>query len=121
MTRLAVAASGPVQYDLPGLFQPHIPPWSSQIYVAMTKGQVFKKGTPQHTTLYQNAGDGYAAIYQILTPDHPTLSRFPSLLVRIPPSQVTTETVAQYYLHYIDFYGTWQFLGRKPLHPQLTF
>ena len=76
----------------------------------MTKGNVFKKGTPQHTTLYQNAGNGYTALYQILTPDHPTLSRFLSLLVCNPPSQITTETVAQYYLHYIDFMGLQGFL-----------
>ena len=108
--RFAVAASSPVQYDLPGLFQPRIPPWSSQIYVALSKGSVFKKGTLQHTTLLQNAGDGYAALYQILSPNHPTLSNFSSLLVRTPPSQTTTETVAQYYLRYIDFLELCAFL-----------
>ena len=71
----------------------------------MTKASVFKKDSPQWNILYQNPGDEYAALFQILTPAHPTLSRFPYLLIRAPPSQIATETVAQYFQHYIDFMG----------------
>ena len=39
----AVDASGPVQYDLPGIFQPRIPNWPSQLWVGMAKASVFKK------------------------------------------------------------------------------
>ena len=59
----------------------------------MTKANVFKKDSPQYNILYQNSGDGYAALFQILSTDHPTLSRFPYLLIRAPPSQLATDTV----------------------------
>ena len=55
--------------------------------------------------LYQNPGDGYTALFQILTPATPTLSRFPYLLICAPPSQLATDTIAQYFQHYIDFIG----------------
>ena len=69
----------------------------------MTKTNVFKKHSPQFNILHQNPGDGYGALFQILFVDHPTLSKFPYLLIRAPPSQLAPDTVAQYYQHYIDF------------------
>ena len=77
--RLAVPASDAVWYDLPGLLQPRLPVWTSQISVAFSRGNVFKKGTPQYTLLHQNTGNGYAALFQIIQHSHPTLSRFPLL------------------------------------------
>ena len=53
----AVDAFGPVQCDLPDIFQPHIPNWTSQLWVGMTKASVFKKDSPQWNILYQNPGD----------------------------------------------------------------
>ena len=76
----------------------------------MTKTSVFKKDSPQRNILNQNPGDGYAALFQILTPSHPTLSRFPYLLICAPPTQIATETVAMYFQHYIDFIGLRGFL-----------
>ena len=101
--RLAVAAADAVIHDLHGTFLPRIPVWSSQIYVALTNGKAFKQGTLQHATLLQNAGNGYAALFQIISPHHPTLSNKASLLVRTPPSQTLAETIAQYYLRYLDY------------------
>ena len=69
----------------------------------MTKASVFKKHSPQYNILYQNPGDGYSALYQILAVDHPTLGKFPHLLIQAPPDQLAADTVAQYYQHYIDF------------------
>ena len=101
----AVDAFGPVQCDLPDIFQPHIPNWTSQLWVGMTKAIIFKKDAPQWNILYQNPGDGYTALFRILTPAHSTLSRFPYLLISAPPTQIATETVAMYFQHYIDFMG----------------
>ena len=73
----AAVASAAVQYDLPGIFQERIPGWTSHLWVGMTKGRVFKIYTNEYNVLHQNPGDGYAALFQILSSSHPTLSRFP--------------------------------------------
>ena len=38
----------PLQHDLHGVFQQHIPNWTSQIWIAMFKAGVFKRNSPQH-------------------------------------------------------------------------
>ena len=76
----------------------------------MTKGKVFKTNTDEYNILHQNPGDGYAAIFQILSASHPTLSRFPFLSIRYTPVQIATETVAMYYQHYVDFISLQCFL-----------
>ena len=99
----ATVTSAAVQYDLPGIFQGRIPGWTKHLWVGMTKGKVFKPNTNEYNILHQNPGDGYAALYQILSSSHPTLSPFPSLSIRSPPVQIATETVTMYYQHYIDY------------------
>ena len=69
----------------------------------MTKGKVFKTNTNEYNILHQNPGDGYTALFQILSSSHPTLSRFPLLSIRSPPVQIATKTVAVYYQYYTDY------------------
>ena len=107
---LAVAAKAAVIHDLHGVFLARLAGWSSQISVALCNGKVFKYGTLQHTTLMQNSGNGYNALFQIISPYHPTLSNRASLLVRNPPSQTNLETLAMYYLRYLDYLGVRAFL-----------
>ena len=92
------------------MFLARLSGWLSQISVALCNGKVFKHGTLQHATLLQNAGNGYAALFQIISPHHPTLSNRASLLVRNPPSHTLLETIAMYYLRYLDYLEVRAFL-----------
>ena len=71
---IAVPAIDAVQHDLHGVFQQRLANWNSQIWIAMAKLSVFKKHSPQHQILHQNSGQGYAALFQIISDHHPVLS-----------------------------------------------
>ena len=77
----AVQAIGRVQHDPPSISQHQFPNWNNQILIAMSKSNVFKKNSPQYQILHQNLGHGYSALFQIITLDHPTLGKFPHLLI----------------------------------------
>ena len=76
----------------------------------MTKLSVFKKHLLQHQILHRNSGQGYAALFQIISNKHPVLGRRPHLLIRSPPIQLAAKTVAQYFQHYHNFISTRAFL-----------
>ena len=58
----------------------------------------------------QNPGQGYAALFQIISDQHPVLGRHPRLLICSSPRQLVAKTIAQYYEHYNDFINTRAFL-----------
>ena len=93
----AAAATPVIQHDLPGVFGAKISVWTNNIWVALTKGKCFKQNSLKYDILHQNPGDGYAALFQILSPSHLTLSHHPSLLTQLPPVQLPTETVVMYF------------------------
>ena len=76
----------------------------------MSKSGVFKKNSPQHQILHKNSGQGYTALFQIITCQHPVLGQHPHLLICSPPMQLIDKTVAQYYQHYNNFVNTRAFL-----------
>ena len=59
----------------------------------MSKLNVFKKGLPQHQILYQNPGQGYTALFQIISCRHLTLGKYPHLFIQAPPVQLIGETL----------------------------
>ena len=71
-------AQPPLQHDFRGVFQQLIPNWNSQIWIAMSKSGVFKKHSLQHQILNQTPGQGYAALFQIISNQHPVLGRHPT-------------------------------------------
>ena len=76
----------------------------------MSKPGVFKNNSPQHQILHQNSGQGYSALFRIISHRHPTLGKHPHLLIQSPPVQLVTETVAQHYQHYTNYIITGAFL-----------
>ena len=54
---------------------------ASHIWVIMTKANVLKKHSPQYNILHQYPGDGYSALFQFISLDHPTLGKFPHLVI----------------------------------------
>ena len=46
---------------------------------------------------------GHCTIFRILSLDHPMQSMHPHLLIKAPPTQLVSETVAKYFQHYLDF------------------
>ena len=59
---LAVAAKPPIQRNFRGIFQNRISNWNSQILIAITKPNVFKKNSPQHQILHYNSSQGYSTL-----------------------------------------------------------
>ena len=100
LTVLDVTAQPPVQHNLHGNFQHQIPNCNSQIWIAMSKPGVFKKDSPQHQILYQNSGQGYIALFRIISHHHPVTDKHPHLLICSTPVQLTFETNTQYFQHY---------------------
>ena len=76
----------------------------------MSKSSVFKGNSQQQQVLHQNPDQGYTALFQIISYQHPTLGQHPHLLFRSPPTQLIDETVAQNSQHYNDFVNTRAFL-----------
>ena len=76
----------------------------------MLKPNVVKKNSPQHQILHQNLSQGYSALFRIISHQHPTLGKYPRLLIQSPPVQLAAEAIAQYYQHNNDFIATPAFL-----------
>ena len=85
----------------------------------MLKLGVFKKYPPQHQILYQNPGQGYIAIFQILSRNHPVTVKYPHLLIPSPPFllsppfQLASETLAKYFQHFLDYIDLRAFLDEN--------
>ena len=47
----------------------------------MSKSHVFKKGSPQQKTLFQNTSQGYIAVFRILSFNHLVTAKDPHLLI----------------------------------------
>ena len=60
----------------------------------MSKSSVFKKNSLQQQILHQNPGEGYTALFQIISHQHLTFGKYPHLLIRSPPTQLIDKTVA---------------------------
>ena len=73
------------------------------IYNTISKPKVFFKNSPQQRIIEQNFGCGYVALYQLITADHPVASSSPSLIVWSPLTQSPTQTLAQYFIVYVDY------------------
>ena len=107
---LAIPTIDPVQQDLHGIFQQQFPNWNSQIWITMSKSSVFKKNSPQQQILHQNPGQGYTALFQIISHQHPTLGQHPHLLICSLPMQLFDEAVTKYSQYYNNFVNTRAFL-----------
>jgi len=92
-----------VTYDLPDKHHINIPMWNSQIYTAISKDSIFPKDSPAKDTVLDHYGEGYAALYNIISSSHPEVVARPALLVTSPPTQQMTHSIGKYHGIYCDY------------------
>ena len=61
----------------------------------------------------QNTDKECMALFQILSLDHPVQCMYPHLLIQALPTQLVSETVAEYFQHYLDFLHLRAFLKKN--------
>ena len=87
----------PEQYDVP------LEVWDSRMYGAISQAKCFLKSSHSRSTILDNYGQGYAALYAIISSGHPEVVSQPSLLVTYPPKQGTSDPIGQYFHAYLDY------------------
>jgi len=90
-------------YDLPDKHHINIPMWNSQIYTAISKDSIFPKDSAAKDTVLDHYGEGYAALYNIISSSHPEVVARPALLVTSPPTQQPTDSIGKYHGIYCDY------------------
>ena len=89
-------------YDLLERYDVPLEVWDSRIYSAISQAKCFPKSSHSRSTVLDNYGQGYAALYAIISSEHPEVVAQPSLLVTYPPRQQPTEPIGQYFHAYLD-------------------
>ena len=92
-----------VSHDLPIRYDINIPQWGNLIYSAISNPKVFPKGSSLRSTVIDHYGDGYAALYAIISSTHPAVISQPSLLVTYPPKQGPRDPIGRYFHAYKDY------------------
>ena len=87
------------KHDLPGSFQPKLDTMNIQFYTALAKKGVFLKDSPQARILAQNYGCGYHCLYLLVAVDHPVNSTRPTVIIRSPPVQQSSQNLGQYFVN----------------------
>ena len=89
-------------FDLPERYDVPLQVWDSRIYTAISQTKCFPKNSHSRSTILDNYGEGYAALYAIISSGHPEVVAQPSLLVTYPPKQGASEPIGQYFHAYLD-------------------
>jgi len=92
-----------MKFDLPERYDVPLEVWDSRIYSAISQAKCFPKSSHSRSTILDNYGQGYAALYAIISSSHPEVIAQPSLLVTYPPKQAALEPIGQYFHAYLDY------------------
>ena len=87
----------------------------------MPKLGVSKKDSLHHQILHQNPGQGYIALFQIISHHHPVIGKHPHLLICSLPVQLAFETVAQHFQHYSNYINLRAILEENHISPDQAF